>query len=100
MIDREKVIKWLDICGNGDCPGYCPYEDAGMLKCQEMLMREALALLNILLNQLNQQAESWESLRSTIKEMRDNGGTGTQQGVCRFLANLMDLLEKLEAAPW
>lgn len=47
----------------------------------------------ILLNQLNQQAKNWESLRSTIEEMRDNGGTGTQHGVCRFLANLMDVLE-------
>ncbi len=49
---------------------------------------------------LNQQVKNWESIRSTIEEMRDNGGTGTQQDVCRFLANLMDVLEKQEATPW
>ena len=38
--------------------------------------------------------EQWQELKETIIEMRDNDGTGTQQEVCKFLANLMDLLEK------
>lgn len=38
--------------------------------------------------------EQWQELKDTIIEMRDNDGTGTQQEVCRFLANLMDVLEK------
>ncbi len=38
--------------------------------------------------------EQWQELKETIIELRDNGGTGTQQEVCKFLANLMDLLEK------
>ena len=38
--------------------------------------------------------EQWRELKETITEMRDNGGTGTQQEVCKFLANLMDILEK------
>lgn len=38
--------------------------------------------------------ESWQELKETIIEMRDNDGTCTQQEVCKFLANLMDVLEK------
>lgn len=38
--------------------------------------------------------EQWQELKETIIEMRDNDGTGTQQEVCRFLANLMDVLER------
>ncbi len=38
--------------------------------------------------------EQWQELKETITEMRDNNGTGTQQEVCKFLANLMDVLEK------
>lgn len=38
--------------------------------------------------------DQWQQLKETITEMRDNDGTGTQQEVCKFLANLMDILEK------
>lgn len=38
--------------------------------------------------------EQWEELKETIIELRDNDGTGTQQEVCGFLANLMNVLEK------
>lgn len=38
--------------------------------------------------------EQWKELKETIIELRDNDGTGTQQEVCKFLANLMDVLEK------
>lgn len=38
--------------------------------------------------------EKWQELKETIVEMRDNNGTGTQQETCKFLANLMDVLEK------
>lgn len=37
--------------------------------------------------------EQWKELKETIIEMRDNNGTGTQHEVCKFLANLMDVLE-------
>lgn len=43
--------------------------------------------------------EQWQELKETIIEMRDNGGTGTQQEVCKFLANLMDVLEKQMQEP-
>lgn len=38
--------------------------------------------------------EQWKELKETIIEMRDNDGTGTQQEVCKFLVNLMNVLEK------
>ena len=38
--------------------------------------------------------EQWQELKETITELRDNDGTATQQEVCKFLANLMDVLEK------
>lgn len=38
--------------------------------------------------------EQWNELKETIKELRDNGGAATQQMICHFLANYMDILEK------
>lgn len=38
--------------------------------------------------------EQWQELKETIIELRDNNGTGTQQEVCKFLVNLMNVLEK------
>lgn len=43
--------------------------------------------------------EQWQELKETIIEMRDNDGTGTQQEVCNFLANYMDILEKQMQEP-
>ncbi len=36
----------------------------------------------------------WRELKETITELRDNDGTGTQQEVCKFLVNYMEVLEK------
>lgn len=38
--------------------------------------------------------EQWQELKDTIIELRDNNGTATQQEVCEFLVNLMEILEK------
>ena len=38
--------------------------------------------------------EQWDELKETIAELRDNNGIATQQEVCKFLANYMDVLEK------
>lgn len=43
--------------------------------------------------------QQWNELKETIIEMRDNEGTGTQQEVCKFLANYMDVLEKQMKEP-
>ena len=43
--------------------------------------------------------EQWQELKETITELRDNDGIGTQQEVCKFLANLMDVLEKQMQEP-
>lgn len=37
--------------------------------------------------------EQWDELKETIIELRDNNGTATQQGVCKFLVNYMNVLE-------
>ena len=37
--------------------------------------------------------EQWDELKETIIELRDNNGTATQQEVCQFLFNLMNVLE-------
>ena len=39
-------------------------------------------------------SEQWQELKETITELRDNDGTSTQQEVCKFLTNYMDILEK------
>jgi hypothetical protein len=43
--------------------------------------------------------EQWQELKETVIEMRDNGGTGTQQEVCKFLINYMEVLEKQMQEP-
>ena len=51
MIDREKVIKGLECCADGDCKGQeCPYhhnlpEDWNKFDCNTELARDALKLL-------------------------------------------------------
>ena len=50
MVDRAKVMTWLEICGkNRGCSGNCPYGDGSGqcedLLCREDLMADALALL-------------------------------------------------------
>lgn len=37
--------------------------------------------------------EQWDELKETIIELRDNNGTTTQQEICQFLVNLMNVLE-------
>lgn len=38
--------------------------------------------------------DQWNELKETIIELRDNNGTATQQEVCKFLVNYMNVLEK------
>lgn len=38
--------------------------------------------------------EKWDELKETIIEMRDSGGTAAQNVCCKFLTNLMEILEK------
>ena len=49
MLDREKVMTWLKICGkNNDCSGFCPYSENGFGEygqCRESLIADAYDLL-------------------------------------------------------
>ncbi len=38
--------------------------------------------------------EQWQELKETIMELRDSKGKCTQQEVCKFLINYMEILEK------
>ena len=40
--------------------------------------------------------EQWEELKETIIELRDSDGTLSQQEVCEFLVNYMNVLENKE----
>ena len=44
--------------------------------------------------------EAWDELKESIIELRDNDGTGTQQEICKFLCNLMGVLEKQITDGW
>lgn len=43
--------------------------------------------------------EQWQELKETITEMCDSNGTCTQQEVCKFLVNYMEILEKQMQEP-
>lgn len=38
--------------------------------------------------------EGWDELKETIKELSENEGVLTQQEVCKFLVNLMGVIEE------
>lgn len=40
--------------------------------------------------------EGWDELKETIKELSENEGVLTQQEVCKFLINLMGVIEGTE----
>ena len=47
MVDREKVMQWLETCANG-CEDGCPYEYKNLVyrvECKADLMSDALELL-------------------------------------------------------
>lgn len=76
MIDREKVLTWLEICGeNRDCSGTCPYsgplcgeDDAS--RCREDLMADAFSLLKEQEEQIKNRDESLEKALEEIKWIR------------------------------
>lgn len=66
----------------------CAYvKDKTSERCQPKLMKDALTIIT-------NQSEELKELREVIREMSMNGGTGTQQGVCRYLIHIMDGIEK------
>ena len=43
--------------------------------------------------------DQWNELKASITELRDSGGTGTQQEICGYLVSLMVVLEKQMQEP-
>jgi len=74
LIDREKVLTWLEICGkNNDCSGCCPYSENGFGeygRCRESLMADAYDLLKKQEEQIKNRDESLEKALEEIKWLR------------------------------
>ena len=98
MVDVEKTLAGLKCCAdlqrmmiNRNCE-ICPYNDnkaEGTCNSMYPLLSDAVAMIE-------EQARRWRELRACITEMSTNGGTGSQQDVCRYLAHLMDVIEGVE----
>ena len=85
--DMPTVAIPSDKCNPNDCPHpYGTYETC--IKCKEDGGNKSVAIPSA------DKTEQWQELKETITEMRDNDGTGTQQDVCKFLVNYMNVLEK------
>ena len=73
MADREKVMTWLEICGeNRDCSGTCPYSENGFGEygeCRETLMTDAFELLKWQGDALEQMRLDNEDLRKCYAEL-------------------------------
>ena len=69
MIDGEKVLTWLEICGkNRDCSDCCPYGCASEELCRENLMTDALVILKEQEAELLQQEAELDILRNIYKQ--------------------------------
>lgn len=80
MIDSEKVIKGLERFKEDFRPYVGNQADWDRFD-------QAFVLIS-------RQAKELSELRETLTEMSMNGGTGNQHDVCKFLLNLMDVIEK------
>ena len=79
MTNKEAI----DIINNRLNTYYCTEEDL-----------QALDLAIKALEEKSSQSDKWYQLKETIIELRDSDGTLNQREVCKFLANLMEILEK------
>ncbi len=70
---KSEIIKGLKAVRTIHNGNYAPYIDGAIKELTE--------------------SDNWIELKETIEELRDNGGTATQQEVCTFLASLMEVLE-------
>ena len=78
MIDMEKVLTWLEICGkNNDCSGCCPYKGDYDL-CQASLMADAYDLL-----------KEQEAVKIEVKKINGSGRCGRCPN-CLIELNEMD----------
>ena len=102
MIDREKImtnqkkitdglkdcISLYDYSFVGWACAKCEYvKDRSSEQCKKHLMEDALKLINA-------QSEELKEIREDMIEMSNNGGTGNQQEVCRYLLHRLDGIEK------
>lgn len=79
------------LCNNKDCSYNNRDPVMGYYCCWNRLIHDAETLLK---EPQDKYGKAWCEMRETIEEMRDNGGTGNQEEVCRFLSSLMDVIER------
>lgn len=84
-VDREKVIKWLEICKNphGRCAAECPYDDGEIdfTNCTSVLCGDALALLKEQESWINEIAEYQQSISGSGMHELDDYEKGKWDGL-------------------
>lgn len=58
-----------------------------------IVIEGATEKINQALDRAIKTLEGWDELKETIKELSENEGVLTQQEVCKFLVNLMGVIE-------
>ena len=88
LIDGNALVKTIESIYCKDCNNYngvicraCQWMDA-MEYIEEAPTIDAIP------------REKWNEMKETIIEMRDNGCTASTMDACKFLTNLMEILEK------
>ena len=88
LVDADALVKTIESVHCKDCNNY---NGAWCRACEWMdamdYIEDAPAVDTIL-------REKWNELKETIIEMRDNDCTASTMDVCKFLTNLMEILEK------
>ena len=110
MVDREKVLSGLECCADPDTEcGDCPYFNHTYFypDCKETMMQSVRELLKADQTYLKEQDKKVKKLENEISELREtltemsmNGGTGNQHDICKFLLNLMDVIESDRPVYW
>ncbi len=88
LIDGNALVKAIESVHCKDCNSY---NGAMCRACQWM---DAMDYIEDAPTVDAIPREKWNELKETIIEMLDSGGTETQNDVCKFLTNLMEILEK------
>ncbi len=88
LIDANALVKTIE---SNHCKGCDNYNGAMCRACEWMdamdYIEDAPAVDAI-------PRGKWNELKETIIEMRDNGRTALKTDVCKFLTNLIEILEK------
>ena len=88
LIDGNALVKTIESNYCKDCKNY------NGVMCRACTWMDAMDYIEDAPEVDAIPREKWNELKETIIEMRDGGGTATQKDACKFLTNLMEILEK------